>query len=289
MAGNSPTFRQVPSNLVHSLDCRSYQAAEQPVWLNSPSVSGYCSAVIPAQDMWFKWGTRDWTLSTKSLPDGQDIPRNDLRYFFDNERLVRTPIKQYIPWITTPALNPIYPVLNYACCNWTGPLFGAGESVLNMRWHLAYVKSINAFNAQISADDNATSLASLITNSQVSAPLSDTDSLTTSGGLLQDDGTFADPGSAKGWVLCLMHYIIKGQAGNYYIEWHCYGAYQLHPENQKYYASAPTSVVIPPLIKDAKGTSPQPMFNCIDRNLWMPIHNPLNFPAHLIQTRPIGP
>lgn len=289
MAGNSPNFRQVASNLVHSLDSRSYQAAEQPIWLDAQCVSGYCSAVIPAQDLWYKWGDRDWTLSTKSLTDGPDIPRNDLRYMFDNERLVRMPVKQYIPWVTTPALNPIYPVLNYANCNWTGPLFGAGESVLNMRWHLAYVQNIEAFNATITMAENAQLLANLIAQCQVSEPLTDTDSHTESGGVIGDNGEFDDPGSAAGWVLCLMHYVIKGGDPEYHIEWHCYGAYQLHPDNQLYLSSVPATVVVPDPIIGDDGSSPSPMFNCLDRNTWIPIHNPLNFPIHLIQTRPIGP
>lgn len=289
MAGNSPNFRQEPSNLVHSLDSRSYQAAEQPIWLDGPSVSGYCSAVIPAQDMWFKWGNRDWTLSTKDLSNGPDIPRTDLRYFFNNERLIRQPIKQYVPWVTTPAITPIYPVLNYACCNWTGPLFGAGESVLNMRWHLAYVSNIGAFNSTITANENAQLLQNLIAANQVAVPLNDTDSSTTSGGQANELGVFEDPGSAEGWVLCLMHYVIRRDGLEYMVTWNCYGAYQLHPENQSYLSSAPTTVVLPAPIVDAHGISPSPMFNCLDRNLWIPIHNPLNFPTHLIQTRPIGP
>lgn len=299
MAGNSPTFRQAPSNLVPSLDSRPYQAAEQPVWLDGPSVSGYCSAVIPAQDLWFKWGDRSWTLATQGLLNGSDIPRTDLRYMFNNERLIRQPIKKYVPWITTPALTPLYPVLNYACCNWTGPLFGSGESVLNMRWHLAYVNNIGAFNSTITSSDNAQSIAGLISANQVPAPLDTTDSHTESGGVADPEtGLFDDPGSAAGWVLCLMHHVIKGtsfsffnRTGSYYIEWHCFGAYQLHPENQQYLSSAPSSIVLPdPIIgPPPDNASPSPMFNCLDRNLWVPIHNPLNFPAHLIQTRPIGP
>lgn len=289
MAGNSPSFRQVPSNLVHSLDTRSYQAAEQPVWLDRPSVSGYCSAVIPAQDMWFKWGTHDWTLSTEELPDGSDLPRMDLQYLFNNERLIREPIKHYAPWIATPALVPIYPVLNYACCNWTGPLFGAGESILNVRWHLAYVKDIAAFNATITSSDNALLLTNLISTNQVGEPLNTSDSHTEAGGSADINGNFEDPGVAEGWVLCLMRYIIKGVTGNFFIEFHCYGAYQLHSENQLFLSSAPDTVVLPAPIVGEHGAKPAPMFNCLDRNLWIPIHNPLNFPPHLIQTRPIGP
>ena len=293
MAGNSPFFRQATSNLVPSLDARSYQAAEQPVWLDKPSVSGYCSAVIPAQDLWFKWGTRSWTLATKGLLNGFDIPRTDLRYMFNNERLIRQPIKKYVPWIATPALTPLYPVLNYACCNWTGPLFGAGESVLNMRWHLAYVNNIGAFNSTITSFANAESLAGLISANQVPAPLETTDSFTEPGGLADPEtGNWVDPGSAAGWVLCLMHYRIRGTAsGNHFVEWRIYASYQLHPENQQYLSSAPNSITLPtPIIGPPPDNAyPSPMFNCLDRNLWVPIHNPLNFPAHLIQTRPIGP
>jgi hypothetical protein len=283
MAGNSPTFRQAPSNLLHSLETRSYQAAEQPVWLNSQSISGYCSAVIPAQLMWFKWGNRDWTISTQAYNDsGDDIPRSDLRYMFDSERLIRQPVMQYVPWIISPALDPIYPVLNYACCNWTGALFGAGQSVLNLRWHLAYVKNIDAFNATIASSDNAESLATLISECQVPQPLTTYDSYVVSGGEANQDGTWNDPGDAQGWVLALMHYVIEGNAPSYDIAWHCYAAYQLHPENQSYLSSAPSTVEVPPQIS-------MPMFNCLDRNTWIPIHNPLDFPSHLIQTRPIGP
>lgn len=290
MAGRSTTFRQIPSNPIPSMESRSFQSAEQPVWLEKQSVCGRCASSVPAVDLWYKWGNHDWTVDTSGLQPptvglhDPQLPDLGLQYLFDNHTLVRTPIRQYVPWVTTPALDPIFPVLSYANCNFLGRLMGPTRLVEqlpsyrtelnlfpNCRWHLAYVKDTSAFSSTISNAANAESLTTLIETSQ---PISFVDG-------------FDSDYESGGWLLCLVRYFIRSELiltqAVYHIDFHIYAGYELLPENNQYPSSVPSYPL--PASNDPQQL---PLLNCYDRNTWRLAFNPLVLPPHIIQTRPRG-
>lgn len=267
-------MRQTSSNpIAHGPEGRSFQVAEQPVWLPLQALCGRCDAVFPAFDLLFKWGSNSETKITTGSSDAPlSIPRDDWCYFFDSIHLVRTPIRQagvFEPGETylTAATAP----LTYVNCHWASQYFGStrktpqdvldGTSttndIPNLQWFLFYCKSIDSISGDVPASQAEVDL-SLITSVALS-----TDSSVEENDSSDPDG----PGpNIAGWILALVRRRVLGTFPPS-VQFNPYALYKL-PQ--------PTF-------------SEQACFLCRDRNLWELAFNPLNLPPHTIQTIPVGP
>lgn len=257
-----------PSNPVtYGLENRSFQAMEQPTWIEfwpngkTFSICGDLQTAPPAFDVAFSWGANSETKTT--LPGTVPGLRSDWCYLFDSIRMVREAMLQpaNIPirsdWARQCPAN-----LQSANCHWASQLFGptrqvvlpaapAGTAqltqlndIINAQWFLFYCNdsasilgtpafTVDEFSTELFVED-LLPFASVVT-----------------------DGTFFE-----GWVVALTKRIIGLD----------------DPEN-------PTPVFHALLLYQLRDAD----FRQDTPNVWTMKHNALGLPDHFITTYPIGP
>lgn len=282
-----------PSNpVVHGLEGRPFQMAEQPLWYKDYnrdpvpySICGRCQTCFPAFDLEFTWGANKPTKVTPPtiLENPEDVPREDWHYIFGSIRLTRQPIRQV-------GDDPTHighqlsagPPLAYTCCHWSNPRtqFGSVRQVIapdapagtpatpalnqifNLQWFLFYGNSMNCINGIVPLTISDIEEAQII-----SEPL-DEDSFVEVSGTLDSSG-----GNLTGWCLALLKREIFLTLPLPTVRYRAFALYHLPPPENQDTEQGPSLAV----------------FNCRSSSVWDIAFNPLNLPPHTIRTVPAGP
>ena len=272
------SLRPTSTPVIHGLEGRSLQAADQPVWLKQAACIGYCQTTFPAFDLSFGWGAEPPSFGPP--PEAPMGPDPSWRELFTDQRIVRRPIKQ-VYW-DPPAFVNTQSLYTNCTVYWEGRLTNNDGNYLNTRWYLFYT------NKRLFGTPPATQEQILQADSQP-IPLEDTES-----SVVFDNDTIGDPNGTglsegpahRGWILAIVKkqiYASSPSPSSPLVPWfHPYALYTLHPQNYMFRESFPSSIVVPVVPHQA-------IFNCNARNTWVQAYNPLLWPPHIIQTIPRGP
>lgn len=272
-------MRQLPSNVIAGPDYFPNIVAETLFWIRPhaadlQAVCGRCLHVCQTYNLKVKWSDREPSHTTTGLDGDQStLPREDLRFLFDNITLAREYIPPFVPKVVRDDIIAQGPALRYLRCHWQSKFIGSktyaypGDTgflvtVPNTQWFLWYGRSTSP-TTQDNIDFKASQPLTgdpVITDASVSANAIK-EALSSDSSVSSTGPDFGDYPRHSGWVLSLMRRLVgpyPTAQSSEKVYWQSYGTYQLD-----------TSV-----------------FDGASNQVFKPIHNPLQLPTHEIVLSP---